>query len=145
MARRVGIAPTLTRVWSPAHCLSATAVFEMGMIQPQKGAEAGHPHSAASPKPVRLVPTAPALCALSWLAAPRERDDQPQKNEHRCNTRDKGELIAGVAPAGYFTADVSVFVAHLLGSLGSCQMGALIPWIPHYKLKKSYVLIATAT
>lgn len=58
------------------------------------------------------------LSALFHGRPPGFPDDLPQKNEHRCHARDERWLSAGVAPAGCFTADVSVFVAHLLGSLG---------------------------
>ena len=102
MARRVGNAPTSTRVWSPPHCLSATAV-----LKNEKEIEAaGHEGTQRAASPSNRgrhcqphKPRAPSVLLRDRAAS--------KKNEHRCHA------CFGVAPAGCFTADVSVFVAHL--------------------------------
>lgn len=139
MARRVGNAPTSTRVWSPPHCLSATAVLKneneieaAGREGTQRtrrrqnhGGECRAITLALQPagleregiKVENLDPLSGCKPDLRRLHRHHARHFAPsvlfrdraasKKNEHRCHA------CFGVAPAGCFTADVSVFVAHL--------------------------------
>ena len=117
--------------WRPVHCLSATAVC-LGTAEtdaphwkicvlPSKGTEtATPPHTLP-----RVRPLFTALCALGWQIGPVLRGDLPIKNEHRCHARDGAVSVhRWRRTRRCFTADVSVFMAHLPGKpFGSVKLG----------------------
>ena len=91
--------------------MSATAVFGKSTFYHPRAQRRPHHHTLSPESGHYLPPSVP----LDGRSAP-VWGDLPIKNEHRCHARDEDWLIAGVAPAGCFTADVSVFLAHLLRS-----------------------------
>lgn len=130
-----GYCPHMSGFWRPVHCLSATAVC-LGTAEtaaphwkicvlPSKGTEtATPPHTLP-----RVRPLLAALCALGWQIGPFSRGDLPIKNEHRCHARDGAVSVhRWRRTRRCFTADVSVFMAHLPGKpFGSVKLGRKSP------------------
>jgi hypothetical protein len=131
LARRVGIAPTSTRVWSPPHCLSATSVLEMFHVLPFKDAETANHHSL----PQSHTPQCRA--PRPWMAdRPHMRIDLPIKNEHRCHAR------GGVLVTPSLASHPQVFHGGCFGVYGTppgeafwcCKIGTKNPRTPRLSI-----------
>jgi hypothetical protein len=120
MARRVGIAPTSSGFGGPCIACLPPPYLE-NLRSTIQGHRDGH---ATTHSPQSQATICRPLCP--WMAdRPRLRGDLPIKNEHRCHARDGAvSLHRWRRTRRYFTADVSVFMAHLPGKpFGSVKLG----------------------
>lgn len=124
MARRVGIAPTSSGFGGPCIACLPPPYLE-NLRSTIQGHRDGH---TTTHSPQSQATICRPLCP--WMAdRPRLRGDLPIKNEHRCHARDGAvSLHRWRRTRRCFTADVSVFMAHLPGKpFGSVKLGQKSP------------------